>query len=79
MVALISPLIVMSLFKITFVFIESLNKLENPPVIIILKDILVSFLIKLTILSINPSYPQKNPALTALIVFKPITFFVFLN
>ena len=35
--------------------IEFLNKLENPPVIIILKDILVSFLIKLMILSIKPS------------------------
>ena len=74
---MIRPLTVISLFIITFVFIEFLNKLENPPVIIILKDFLVSFLIKLIILSIKPEYPQKKPDLTALIVFKPITFFTF--
>ena len=45
----------MSLFNVTFVFIEFLNKSENPPVIIILKDFLVSFLIKLIILSIKPA------------------------
>ena len=43
---LIRPLIVMSLFCLTFVFIDFLNKSENPPVIITLKDFLVSFLIK---------------------------------
>ena len=34
--------------------INLLNKCENPPVIIILNDFLVSFLIKFTILSIKP-------------------------
>ena len=53
--ALIKPLMVISLFNITFVFIEFLNNLENPPVIITLKDFLVSFLIKLIILTIKPA------------------------
>ena len=66
-----------SLLWLTFVLIELLNKLEKPPVIITLKDFLVSFLIKLIILSINPPYPQKKPDLTALIVSFPIIFFIF--
>jgi len=37
------------------VLIEFLNNFENPPVIITLKDFLVSFLIKLMILSIKPA------------------------
>ena len=41
-------------FKIQKVIKRFLNKLENPPVIITLKDFLVSFLIILIILSINP-------------------------
>ena len=61
----------MSLFCLTFVFIDFLNKSENPPVIITLKDFLVSFLIKLIILSINPAYPQKKPDLTAVTVSLP--------
>ena len=36
----------MSLSIITFDFKEFTNKFENPPVIIILNDFLVSFLIK---------------------------------
>ena len=59
------------------VLIEFLNKSEKPPVIISLKDLFVSFLIKLTILSIKPAYPQKKPDLTALIVSIPITLFIF--
>jgi len=74
---LIKPLIVISLFNVTFALIDFLNKLENPPVIIISKDFFVSFLIKLTILSIKPAYPQKKPDLTAFMVFWPITFFGF--
>ena len=68
-----------SLFCITFVLIEFLNKSENPPVITNLKDLLVSFLIKLIILSIKPAYPQKKPDLTALIVSTPIIFLIFLR
>ena len=58
----------MSLSSNTFVLIGFLNKLEKPPVIMTLKGFLVSFLIKLTILSIKPEYPQKKPDLTAVIV-----------
>ena len=68
-----------SLFCIILFLIEFLNKSENPPVITSLKDFPVSFLIKLTILSINPAYPQKKPDLTALIVSIPITFFICLR
>ena len=68
-----------SLFCITLVLIESLNKLDNPPVITNLKDFLVSFLIKLTILSIKPAYPQKKPDLTALVVSIPMTFLICLK
>ena len=39
---------------LTFDFIELVNKSENPPVNTTLKDFLVSFLIKLIILSIKP-------------------------
>ena len=39
----------------TFLYTDVANKCENPPVIIILKDFLVSFLIKFTILSIKPT------------------------
>ena len=45
----------------------------------ILKDFLVSFLIKSIILSIKPAYPQKKPDLTAEIVFFPITLLIFFN
>ena len=45
----------MSLLCITFVLIELLNNSENPPVINTLKDFLVSLIIKLMILSINPA------------------------
>ena len=68
-----------SLFCITLDFIDFLNKSERPPVTINLKDFLVSFLIKLTILSIKPEYPQKNPDLTALIVSLPTTLLIFLR
>ena len=66
-----------SLSCISLFFIEFLNKSANPPVITNLKDLPVSFLIKLTILSINPAYPQKKPDLTALFVSIPITFWIF--
>ena len=56
---------------------EFANRLENPPVIMILKDFLVSFLINSIILFIRPTYPQKKPDLTALTVFFPITFLFF--
>ena len=67
----------MSLSIITLNRKEFTNKLEKPPVIIILKDFLVSFLINSIILLIKPTYPQKNPDLTAFIVFLPITLFIF--
>ena len=57
------PLIVISTSCSALTLTEFLNKLENPPVKIILKDFLVSFLIKLIRLSINPAYPQKNQIL----------------
>ena len=44
-----------------------------------LKDFPVSFLIKSTILSIKPAYPQKKPDLTALLVSTPITLLIFLR
>ena len=75
--ALIKPLIVISLFLLNFVLIEFLNNLEKPPVVIILKDFFVSFLIKFTTLSINPAYPQKKPERTADVVSFPITFVIF--
>ena len=65
------------MFLLTFVLIEFLNNLEKPPVVIILKDFFVSFLIKFTILSINPAYPQKKPERTADVVSFPITFVIF--
>ena len=68
-----------SLFCISLVLIEFLSKLENPPVITSLKDFPVSFLIKLTILSIKPAYPQKKPDLTALVVSIPMTFLICLR
>ena len=52
---LINPLIVISLSFISLVFIDSLNKSEKPPVITSLNDLFVSYLIKLTILSIKPA------------------------
>ena len=73
---MIKPFIVISLFCFNLVLIDFLNKSENPPVITSLKDFPVSFLIKLTILSIKPSYPHKKPDLTALIVSMPITFLI---
>ena len=75
--ALIKPLIVISLFLLNFVLIESSNNLEKPPVVIILKDFFVSYLIKFTTLSINPAYPQKKPERTADVVSFPITFVIF--
>ena len=57
-----------------FPFIEVLNRWDNPPVRTILNDLLVCFLINLTILSIKPEYPQKKPDLTADIVLVPMTF-----
>merc|ERR1711965_1093849 len=76
---LVLPFIVISLFCVNLVLIEFFNKSENPPVITSLKDFPVSFLIKLTILSIKPAYPQKKPDLTALIVSMPITFLICLR
>ena len=67
----------MSLSVITLNRKEFTNKVENPPVITILKDFLVSFLINSTILFIKPTYPQKKPDLTAFTVFFPITFLIF--
>ena len=76
---LIRPLIVILVSCFTFVLIEFLNNSENPPVNIIWKDFLVSFLIKFITLSINPAYPQKKPDLTAEIVSLPITLEIFIK
>ena len=77
--ALIRPLIVISKSCFTFVLTEFLNNFEKPPVIITVKGFFISFLIKFIILSINPAYPQKKPALTADFVSFPITFEIFLR
>jgi hypothetical protein len=61
----------------TFVLIGLLINSAKPPVIITSKGFPTSFLIKLTILSIKPAYPQKKPDLTAETVSTPITFLIF--
>ena len=63
----------------TFVLIGLLINSAKPPVIIMSKGFLISFLIKLIILSIKPAYPQKKPDLTAETVSTPITFLIFIK